>query len=154
VTAVYAEADLAALYHHCCSILVEEKFATGPANLELFFKKNAKAVVNSGYASLTAIKGLSRRFIRLHGILFELGASNSDRADRSQELLEEFHSTLEDAMGSLPSLLADSSLSEGTLLKMVSIALYSIYTAQQSQGDAREVCRSLSLIVLLSTISR
>lgn len=144
---------MAALYHHCCSVLVEEKFATGPANLELFFKKNAKAVMNGDYASLTPMKALSRRYIRLHGILFELGSSNG-RADRAEDLLEEFHATLEEVMASLPSLLADSSLSEGTLLKMVSIGLYSIFTAYQSELDMRQVCRSLALIVLLSTISR
>lgn len=152
MTAVYAEADVAALYHHCCSVLVEERFATGAANLELFFKKNAKVVINGDNASLTPVKALSRRYIRLHGILFELGSCGD--ADRSQAPIEEFHSTLEDTVGALPNLLAENSLSEGTLLKMVSIALYSVFTAHQSEAETGDICRSLSLIVLFSTVNR
>lgn len=197
MTAIYGDADLSALFHYCLSISIKHSFQTGAANLALFFKKNKKAaqqleVADKPSANLSnaasrdsrGVKAICTRFMRLHGILFEASRRRSDtimsssaeeyeRASSQNELLEEqsyveFGGLLPSVLDGVSSLVVHGQLSEGTLLKIITICIFSAHrylfeefshqmepaVINSEVAAIRSTAGSYSLVLLFSFVNR
>lgn len=156
VTAMYADAELTALFHYCLSISIKDSFQSGISNLILFFKKNMKShkdllsveeptgkLTPSSKEGRAAVKATCVKFMRLHGILFEASRRHVDslmpssaeelesNIAKSKELdnrsLADFVTLVPEVMDRISRLAVHGLLSEGTLLKMVAISIFSAH---------------------------
>jgi hypothetical protein len=167
VTAIYGDADLTAFFHYCLSIQIKDSFQTGIPNLILFFKKNKKFVrsmedgpVSGQEATPRELKKILKsclsKFMRLHGILFEASVRHIESARASaspdgegdgviaknKELdeisLVEFGEFLPSVLDRLTHLIVHGQMSEGMLLKMIAVSIFSVHRYVFEQPPAAE----------------
>ena len=184
---MYGEQELPALFHYCLSISTREPFQTGAANLALFFKRNKKHVrsleedPSRGQSRGQRPGGRSTisRFIRLHGILFEAALRHEDAAmpGSADEMLAavqcsvsmdarsmaEFTELMPSVLDRLTNLVANGQVSEGGLLKIVAVCVFSAHryvfkgpsrVGEPPAAEGRTSAGAYSLVLLFSLINR
>lgn len=184
VLATYAEADVLAVFHYCCSILSAVPFVPGPDNLSIYLERNEKALAamsgpsshnnkgphNSKYRKPSKLKEFMPLFLELHRILFsmarqfqETSTAKGVSAHVTQETMDKYNAVLTVTLEGLDTLLSQSQLSEHLLLEIVVICMFSVHysrsafeASQQAQSGERRrlVPESLGLILLFHVISK
>eukprot|EP01038_Epipyxis_sp_PR26KG_P008246 gene8246-11160_t len=186
VLATYNEAECIAVYHYCRSNLVEHPFTGGLENLSVLFAKNAKLFSqlnaqksmisdhssrnkSNGSNDFNKTKLFLTKFIKLHGVLFAWSqqsiqkTDNNDNNNNSDNIfapdLSPYWSLLQIVFEEYDQQLANFSLPDALLVRLLSICLFSVYHCSNrrfpsQKTSTRTLTECLAIITLFGLINR